>query len=168
MKVLFFGSLSALILTMSATALAKPVKDHHRSSLDTHILSQANFNFNVPHITNSGIRNDTHFIRLAVKGMSLQNLIISLPSQMERFNGVRITDQSGKEITAKTEISKERLLITFDQPLATDSSLEVELIGVRRKSLGGNILLYGVSGQRVGLMGEIPIGTARIDIPEKG
>jgi hypothetical protein len=167
MKVLFFGSLSALLLTLSGTALATPVKDNQSNS-DTPILSQATFNFNVPHITNSGIRNDTHFIRLAVKGMSLQNLIISLPSQMERFNGVQITDQSGKEITAKTEISKERLLITFDQPIATDSSLEVELIGVRRKSLSGNILLYGVSGQRVGLMGEIPIGTARIDIPEKG
>ncbi|BDI20425.1 hypothetical protein ANSO36C_62270 [Nostoc cf. commune SO-36] len=167
MKVLLFGSLSALILTMSATALATSVKDHQSNS-DTHILSQVNFNINVPHITNSGIRNDTHFIRLAVKGMSLQNLTIFLPSQMERFNGVRITDQSGKEITAKMEISKERLLITFDQPVATGGSLEVELIGVRRNSLGGNILLYGVSGQRVGLMGEIPIGTARIDIPEKG
>ena len=167
MKGLIFGSLSALILTTSATAFATPVK-YHQSNSDTHTLSQVAFNFNVPHITNSGVKNDTHFIKVAIEGMSLQNLIISLPSQMERFNGVRIIDQSGGEIAAKTEISKERLLITFDQPVAPGSSLEVELRGVQRKSLGGNILLYGVSGQRVGLTGEIPIGTARIDLHEKG
>ncbi|QMS92010.1 hypothetical protein HUN01_32050 [Nostoc edaphicum CCNP1411] len=167
MKGLIFGSLSALILTTSATALATPVK-YHQSNSDTHTASQVAFNFNVPHITNSGVRNDIHFIKVAIEGMSLQNLIISLPSQMERFNGVRITDQSGGEIAAKTEISKERLLITFDQPVVPGSSLEVELRGVQRKSLGGNVLLYGVSGQRIGLTEEIPIGTARIDVHEKG
>ncbi len=167
MKGLIFGSLSALILTTSATALAIPIK-YHQSNLDIHTLSQVALNINVPHITNSGVRNDTHFIKLAIKGMSLQDLMIYLPNQMERFNGVRITDQSGKEIASKIEISKERLSITFDQPVAPGSSLEVELTGVQRKSSGGNILLYKVSGQRVGLMGEIPIGTARIDLHDKG
>ncbi len=167
MKGLIFGSLSALILTTSAAVLATPVR-YHQSNSDTYTLSQVTFNSNVPHITNSGVRNDTHFIKVAVKGMSLQNLIISLPSQMERFNRVRITDQSGKEIATKMGISKERLLVTFEQPVAPGGSLEVELTGVQRKSLGGNVLLYGVSGERVGLMGEIPIGTARIDVHEKG
>ncbi len=108
MKSLIYGILSTLILTTSTTALATPVK-YQQSNSDTHTLSQVALNFNVPHITNSGVRNDTHFIKMAIKGMYLQNLIIGLPSQMERFNEVQITDQTGQEIAAKIEIRQTKL-----------------------------------------------------------
>jgi hypothetical protein len=167
MKGLICSSLSALILTTSAAAIAAPVKSQQSNS-DTHTLSQVAFNVEVPHITNSGVRNDTHFIKVAVVGMSLQDLMISLPSQMGRFNGVRIIDQSGREIAAKTEMSKERLSVTFEQPVVPGSSVEVQITGVQRSNSSGNILLYGVTAKRVGLEGDIPIGTARIDIADKG
>ncbi|ABA20238.1 conserved hypothetical protein [Trichormus variabilis ATCC 29413] len=166
MKSLIYGSLSALILSTSAVAIATPVK-HEQSGSNINKLSQVALNVNVPHITNSGVRNGNHFIRLAVVGMSLQDLMISLPSQMERFNGVRIRDESGKAISAKTEISKENLSITFDEPVTSGASVEVELTGVRRNSLGQDVLLYGVTARRVGLTGDIPVGTARIDIYDK-
>lgn len=167
MKGLICSSLSALILTTSAAATAAPAK-YEQSNSDTYTVSQAALNVNVPHITNSGVRNNTHFIRVVVVGMSLQDLMISLPSQMERFNKVQIQDQSGKEIAAKTEVSKGRLSITFDQPLVPGSSVEVQFMGVQRRISSGNVLLYGVTAQRVGLKGDIPIGTARIDLPDKG
>ncbi|MDZ8024006.1 MAG: DUF2808 domain-containing protein [Nostoc sp. DedQUE11] len=167
MKGFIFGSLSALILTTSAAAIATPVK-YQQSNYDTHTVSQIALNVNVPHITNSGVRNDTHYIRVAVAGMSLQDLMISLPSQMESFNKVRITDQSGQEIAAKTEINKERVSITFDQPVNPGASVEVEFLGVQRRIPFEKILLYGVTAKRVGLNGDIPIGTARIDIADKG
>ncbi|MBW4614071.1 MAG: DUF2808 domain-containing protein [Desmonostoc vinosum HA7617-LM4] len=167
MKGLICGSLFTLMLTTSAAAIATPVK-YTQSDSDTHKISQVALNVNVPHITNSGIRNNTHFIRVAVVGMSLEDLMILLPSQMERFNAVRITDQSGKEIAGKIEINKERLSISFDEPVNSGVSLEVQITGVQRRSGSGNILLYGVTAKRVGLEGEIPIGTARIDIPDKG
>ncbi|MFN6571495.1 hypothetical protein A6770_03290 [Nostoc minutum NIES-26] len=167
MKGLICGSLSALILTTSTAAIATPVK-YEQSNADRHRQSQVAFNVDVPHITHSGVRNDTHFIRVAVVGMSLQDLMISLPSQMERFNGVRIQDRSGREIAAKTEISKERLSITFDQPVNPGSSVEVQFTGVQTRIPVHKILLYGVTAKRVGLAGDIPIGTARIDLPDKG
>ncbi len=167
MKGLIVGSLFALILTSSAAAVATSVK-YQQSNSDTHTVSQIALEVNVPHITKSGVRNDTHFIKVAVVGMSLQDLMISLPNQMERFNKVRITDQSGREIAAKTEISKERVSITFEQPVTSGSSVEVEFIGVQRRIPLEKILLYGVTAKRVGLNGEIPIGTARIDLPDKG
>ncbi|MBX9257710.1 hypothetical protein H1Q63_27940 [Desmonostoc muscorum CCALA 125] len=166
MKGLIFGSLSALILTTSAAAIATPVK-YQQSNSDTHTVSKIAFNVNVPHITNSGARNDTHFIRVAVVGMSLEDLMISLPSHMEHFNKVRITDQFGIEIAAKTEINKERVSINFDQPVNPGGSVEVEFIGVQRRIPFEKILLYGVTAKRVGLNGDIPIGTARVDIADK-
>ncbi|MDZ8185275.1 MAG: hypothetical protein RMX96_10530 [Nostoc sp. ChiSLP02] len=165
MKGLIFGSLSALILTISTASIAAPVKYEHSSS-DTHTVSQIALNVNVPHITNSGARNDTHFIKVSVVGMSLADLMISLPNQMERFDKVRITDQSGKEIAAKTEINRERVSISFDQPVNPGDSVEVEFLGVQRRIPFEKVLLYGVTAKRVGLKGDIPIGTARVDITD--
>ncbi|MCC5635258.1 DUF2808 domain-containing protein [Nostoc sp. CHAB 5844] len=164
MKGLIYGSLSALILTTASTAIATPTNSQQ---LNSSSLSQVAYNVNVPSITNSGIKNDTHFIKVSVLGMSLQDIMISLPNQMERFSNVRIVDESGQEIAAKTEITKERLSIIFDQPVASGTSLEVQLTGVQTKILDGRVLLYGVTAKRSGLQGEIPIGTARIDIPYK-
>src|SRR5690242_15566940 len=145
MKGLIYGSLSAVILTTASTAIAAPTNlQQQKSSLPP----QVAYTVNVPSITNSGIRNDTHFIKVSVLGMSLQDLMISLPNQMERFSNVRIVDESGKEIAAKTEITKERLSITFDQPVASGSSLEVQLTGVQTKILDGRVLLYGVTARR--------------------
>lgn len=164
MKNFICGSLSALILTTASTAIAKPISSQQ---LDSSLLSQVAYNVNVPSISNSGVRNDTHFIKVSVLGMSLQDLMISLPNQMERFSNVRVVDESGKEIAAKTEITKELLSITFEQPVASGNSLEVQLTGVQTKILDGRVLLYGVTAKRSGLKGEIPVGTARIDIPYK-
>ncbi|BAY31301.1 hypothetical protein NIES2107_31600 [Nostoc carneum NIES-2107] len=161
MKKLIGSALSALILTTSAAAIATPVK---YKQLNTQAQSQIAYQINVPHITGSGVRNNAHFIQVAVVGMSLQDLMISLPDQMERFNSVEITDQSGKQIAAKTEISKERIAITFEQPVTSGGVVEVNLTGIRTRSSGVRTLLYGVTGQRVGLKGDIPIGTARIDL----
>ncbi|BAY17566.1 hypothetical protein NIES21_34060 [Anabaenopsis circularis NIES-21] len=164
MKGLIYGSLSALILSTASTAIATPTNSQQ---IDSSLSSQIAYTVNVPSITNSGVRNDTHFIKVSVLGMSVQDLMISLPNQMERFSNVRVVDESGKEIGAKTEITKERLSITFDQPVASGSSLEVQLTGVQTKILDGRILLYGVTAKRTGLQGEIPVGTARIDLPYK-
>ncbi|MBD2597922.1 hypothetical protein H6G74_26890 [Nostoc spongiaeforme FACHB-130] len=164
MKALIFGSLSALIVTTASTAIATPTKSQQ---LDSASSSQVAYTVNVPSITNSGVRNDTHFIKVAVLGMSVQDLMISLPNQMERFTNVRVVDDSGKEIAAKTEITKERLSIIFDQPIVSGTSVEVQLTGVQTKILDGRILLYGVTAKRTGLEGEIPVGTARIDLPYK-
>ena len=163
MKKLICGSLSALILTTSAAAIAAPAK---YEKLDTQKQSQIASNISVPHITASGVRNDTHFIRLAIAGMSVQDLMITLPYQMERFEKVEIKDQSGREIAAKTEITKERLTVTFDQPVAPGGSVEVQFTGIQRRIPSARILLYGVTAQRVGLQGDIPVGTARIDVPD--
>lgn len=162
MRKLICGSLFALILTTSAAAIAAPAK---YEKLDTQKQSQIAYKISVPHITGSGVRNSTHFIRVAIAGMSVQDLMITLPYQMERFEKVQIKDQSGREIPAKIQLSKERLAVTFDQPVAPGGSVEVQFTGIKTNIPGSKILLYGITAQRVGLQGDIPVGTARIDVP---
>ncbi|MBD2358916.1 DUF2808 domain-containing protein [Tolypothrix sp. FACHB-123] len=164
MKGFIFGALSALILTTSAAAIATPAKSQQ---LIAQAQSQTASTINVPYITGSGVSNNTHFIRVAVNGMSVQDLMITLPYQMERFEQVQIKDQSGREIAAKTQSTKGRLTITFDQPVTPGNSIEVQFAGVRNRISSVRTLLYGVTAQRMGLQGDIPVGTARIDLPDQ-
>ena len=166
MKSFIYGGLSALLLTTATAAMAEPAtKVQTQAALNE---TSMVFNFTGPMITNSGALNSTHFIRIAVIGMSLQDLMVSIPSRMERFDSVRIVDQSGREVPSKINTSKERLAIVFDQPVAPGTYLQVEFKGVRMTTSGGDTLLYGITAQRTGLKGEIPIGTARIQIPDRG
>ncbi|MBW4538284.1 MAG: DUF2808 domain-containing protein [Myxacorys chilensis ATA2-1-KO14] len=165
MKGLIYSGLFALMLTTAPAALAQSTNGTQAQLAQTE--SSMVFNFSAPMITNSGVRGSTHFIRVAVIGMSLENLIISIPSQMEKFNGVRVIDQSGKEVPSKINLSQNRLAIAFDQPVAPGGYLQVEFREVQMKTSNDGILLYGVTGQRVGLRGDIPIGTARIQLPSR-
>lgn len=159
------GGLSALMLTFATSALAEPATQGRAQFVPTDAMI---FNFNAPIVTNSGVQNSTHFIRIAVIGMTLQDLMIATPSQMEKFDSVRVIDQAGKEVASKINLSKGRVTITFDQPVAPGGYLQVEFRGVQMQKLSDNTLFYGVTGQRVGLQGEIPIGTARIQLPIRG
>ena len=167
MKRFVHGGLAALLLTTAPAAMAEPTTRIEAERAQSEASSMV-FNFSAPIITNSGVLNSTQFIRIAVIGMALQNLQVSLPVQMEQFDGVRIIDQAGKEVGSTIKLSKERVAIAFDQPVAPGSYLQLEFTGVRMVGPRNSILLYGVTGQRVGLSGEIPIGTARIQLPDRG
>jgi hypothetical protein len=160
MKTLLRGGLSALLLATTMGVMP---------SFTPNVLAQTAapmvFNFTAPIITNSGVRGSTHFIRIAVIGMSLKDLMIEVPSQMEGYDGVRVTDQFGKAIAAKIDLSKERVSIAFAQPVTPGGYLEVSFTGARMASPGGQTLLYSVTAERLGIKGEIPIGTARVEVP---
>jgi hypothetical protein len=161
MKPLLRGGLSALLLTTTMGVMP---------SFTPTVLAQTAvapmvFNFTAPIITNSGVRGSTHFIRIAVIGMSLKDLMIEVPSQMTGYDGIKVTDQFGKVISAKTEFDKERVSIAFAQPVSPGGYLEVSFTGARMTSPGGETLLYGVTAERLGTKGEIPIGTARVEVP---
>lgn len=159
MKSLINHSLSALLFatTTFVTPIMIPVAQ-----------AQMVFKFNAPIITDSGVLGSSHFIRIAVLGMSLEDLMISLPSQMQAFQGVKITDQTGKEIPANIAMNERNITITFAQPVTPNTNLKVELTGVRMVPGTETTLLYGVTAQRVGIRGEIPVGTAIVNVPDRG
>ncbi len=165
MKGFISGGLSALLLTTATAAMAEPTtRIQAQRPAETAMV----FNFTAPMITNSGVLNSTHFIRVAVIGMSLQDLMISIPSQMERFESVQVLDQTGKKVPAKIDATKDRLAIAFDSPVAAGTYLQVEFTGVQMRTLNDGVLLFGVTGRSTGIKSEIPIGTARIQLPPRG
>ncbi|MBW4690932.1 MAG: DUF2808 domain-containing protein [Lyngbya sp. HA4199-MV5] len=167
MKGLLFGGLTAVLFTMSTAVMAQQ-STRVQAEISQSEPSSMIFNFSAPIITNSGLLGSTQFIRIAVIGMSLKDLQIAVPTQMERYDRVRVIDQTGKEVGAKIDSSKAQVGITFDQPVAPGGYLQVEFVGVRMTSPSDGILLYGVTGKRVGSKGDIPIGTARIQLPIRG
>ncbi|MFB2835597.1 DUF2808 domain-containing protein [Floridanema evergladense] len=158
MKGLIYNSLSALLL--ATATVATPV-------MITAAQAQMVFRFSAPVITDSGVLGTSHFIKIAVLGMSLQDLMIALPSQMQPFQSVKVTDQTGKEIPANIAMNERNITITFAQPVVPETNLKVELSGVRIAPGTEKSLLYGITAQRVGLRGEIPVGTAIINLPER-
>jgi hypothetical protein len=166
MKSLIYSALSALLVTTVTAPIAMAVPTTRNQSVQAE--ASMVFNFTGPMVTNSGVLNSTYFLRIAVIGMSLQDVVVSIPSQMERFSSVRVVDQSGKEVPAKATLSKERLILVFDEPVAPGGYLQVEFNGVQMNASGGDILLYGITARRTGLSGEIPVGTARIQVPIRG
>ena len=175
MKRLIYGGVSVLMIaatSVTSPAMARPGittgnPDAQPSSLVMAGESSMTFNFTAPFIANSGLRGTTHFIRLAVVGMSLKDLMVSIPSQMERYESVKIVNQNGQAIPAKITVDKKRVAILFDQPVPQGSYLELMFTGVQMNSVGGNTLFYGITAERTGVQGEIPIGTARVQIPDR-
>ncbi|HIK18312.1 MAG TPA: hypothetical protein IGS53_23915 [Leptolyngbyaceae cyanobacterium M33_DOE_097] len=129
--------------------------------------NQMVFSFNSPFISSSGLLGDHHVIRVMVIGMSLESLSVSIPSQMSKFDSVTITDETGKNIPAKiVKNGNRQLMIAFNQPVETGKTLELDISGIKTlQDEQGSILLYGVTGKRTGIDEEIPIGTARIQVP---
>jgi hypothetical protein len=177
MKGLIHGGLSTLLLAIATTGTIVPAMAQSPEDSPVLVASapliMANegamtFNFTAPFIVNSGVLGSNHFIRVAVVGMSLEDVMISLPSQMERYESIAVVDQNGRTIPAKVSADKRRVAITFNQPVASGNYLQVLFRGVQMQSDGGDTLFYGVSGKRTGIKDEIPIGTARVQIPFRG
>ncbi|MBD1847999.1 DUF2808 domain-containing protein [Cyanobacteria bacterium FACHB-63] len=165
MQRFIYSSFSALILVAATLATATQAAE---PLVNSATFNRMEFSFTAPFISSSGLLNNHHVIRVMVVGMALEDLRLSIPPQMTKFNQVRVTDSSGKAIPAKIAASKEQVAIVFDQPVQPGTTLSVEIDGIRTEQEEGNILLYGVTAKRVGLAGQIPIGTARIQVPSQG
>ncbi len=99
--------------------------------------------------------------------MSLKDLMVSLPSQMENYDGIRVVNQAGQDIPAQIAPDKKRVAITFNQPVPQGTYLEILFTNVEMRGSGGDTLFYGVTAERTGITGEIPVGTARVQLPSR-
>ncbi len=121
----------------------------------------------LPSITGATISGSDHIIRIAGNGMSLTHLAIGLPQQMENFSGVTIQDQSGANVPVKVSRQDGSVDIDFDTPVPAGSSLEVHLNNVQMRTKGGERLPYQITVTQTGAKGNISIGTALINVPNR-
>lgn len=176
MKGLVYSGLSALVVAIAASGISTPAGalpgiTSGNPNASTPLVMPGDtamtFNFTAPFITNSGVRGSAHFVRLAVVGMSLNDLMVAIPSQMEQYDSIRVINQEGRDIPAKISKEKNRVAIVFSQPVSPGTYLEVLFTGVQMRGSGGDTLFYGITAERTGLMGEIPVGTARVQVPNR-
>jgi hypothetical protein len=174
MKGLLYGSISTVLLAIAAAGISSPasavplkVEGNPIVSLVSNPESAMTFNFTAPFITSSGALGSNYFIRIAVVGMSVKDLMISLPPNMENYSNLQVVDQSGRSIPAKITTNKSRIAVAFDQPVTPGNYLQVVFSNVQMRGQWGEVLFYGVTAERTGVQGEIPIGTARIQTPSR-
>lgn len=125
------------------------------------------FSFNSPFISSSGLRGENHLIRVMVLGMSLKDVMVLVPPKMAKFRSIMVTDESGKTIPAKVERADRRVALSFDQPVTPGKTIEINFSDTDISMEEGEILLYSVTAKQAGINAEIPVGTARIQIPAR-
>ena len=127
--------------------------------------SAMSFSFNAPFVSSSGLRGEHHLIRVMVVGMSLQDLMVLIPPQMAKFSSITVKDESGKAIPAKIDRAERRVAIVFDQPVTPGRTIEIDFANGNTAMEQGEILLYRITARQTGIDADIPIGTARIQVP---
>ncbi|NJR52981.1 MAG: hypothetical protein HC780_28910 [Leptolyngbyaceae cyanobacterium CSU_1_3] len=170
MKRFLSHRLSILFLAASTTAISLPAFSTPLPRTLTATGSAMNstaFMVKSPTITSSAVLGEHHVIRLAVAKNGLKNLMIALPRQMAGYTNIQVTDQTGKEIPSEISVNNRQVAIVFKQVVMPGSSLEIDFSGVPSKLDGGESLEYGISAEQEGLMGQIPVGTARVQTPFK-
>lgn len=148
----------AVATTLPATATA-PLVDFQNN--------QMFFSFNSPFVSSSGLRGENHLIRVMVLGMSLQDLMVLVPPQMAKFRKITVTDEAGKTIPTKIERVDRRVSLVFNQPVTPGKTIELNFSDTDVTMEEGEILLYSITAKQAGINTEIPVGTARIQVPSR-
>ena len=120
-----------------------------------------------PIITRSTVSNDDEFlIEISSGTLPFKDLAIILPRQMNSLENVIITDNSGQDIKAEIQNNKNQVLISFSEAVKPGNGLRIRITDINTQSIMGETLLYQLSVQQEGLLQRVPIGTARIDVPD--
>lgn len=154
MKKLIYAAALTLLLTSTipaaqATGVPGDVKASHIVHTGAHP-----FNARSP--------NATHHFELHVEGPSLSQLSIDVPEGIRIGREIEITDRAQKKVEATVSIQDRKAKITFAKPVPSGTTLSISMKGIRTSSYLGRTWLYRVSSQMVGLIGDIPLGTAQI------
>lgn len=165
---IFSSGIAALVMIATGLpATAEPASPIAASSVSA---PNMDFSFSAPFVSSSGLLGDNHNIQVMVVGMALEDLTVSIPPGMSRFSEVRVRDSAGQTIPATINASQSQVQVTFEQPVQPGRTIALDISGVNvnDEALNSSILLYGVMGRRTGLRESIPIGTARIQLPDPG
>lgn len=157
MKKQFFATLTTLLIASTYFV-------NNQSVLANKAL--INRQITTPIITRS-VANDNRFvIELSAGTLPIKDLAIILPQQMNELGKMSITDNSGQDIKAEIQNDKDQVLITFSEPIEPGNALKIRFTDINTQLTTGETLLYKLSVQQEGLLQRIPIGTARIDVPD--
>lgn len=119
-----------------------------------------------PIVTRSVADDNEFLIELSAGTLPIQDLAIILPQQMNELGNMSIKGNSGQDIKAEIQNDKDQVLIKFSEPIEPGNALKIRFTDINTQLTTGETLLYKLSVQQEGLLQRIPIGTARIDVPD--
>ena len=119
-----------------------------------------------PIVTRSVADDNEFLIELSAGTLPIQDLAIILPQQMNELGNMSIKGNSGQDIKAEIQNDKDQVLIKFSEPIEPGNALKIRFTDIYTQLTTGETLLYKLSVQQEGLLQRIPVGTARIDVPD--
>lgn len=119
-----------------------------------------------PFITRSTADYNSLLIELSPGTLPIQDLEITLPPQMDDLVNLIITDDTVKKIAANFQKQNNLVVISFAEPIEPGKSLKLNFTDINLVPIMGEVLLYKLSVKQENLLQRIPVGTARIDIPD--
>ncbi|BAY82576.1 hypothetical protein NIES267_20580 [Calothrix parasitica NIES-267] len=152
------------IATLTTLLIANTYFVNSESVLANKVL--INRQITTPIITRSVADDNDFRIELTAGTLPIKDLAIILPQQMTSLENIRIKNNSGQDIKAEIQKNKDQVLVTFSEPVEPGNTLKIRFTEIDTESIKGDTLLYQLSVQQEGLLQRIPIGTARIDVPD--
>ncbi|WP_026082253.1 DUF2808 domain-containing protein [Mastigocladopsis repens] len=154
-KLLMYTAVLAL-----ATALSIPA---------THV-SARNDDSNVTHIdgneqfapTRRGLARHTFRVHIPKNSKGVSQLSIEVPTTVTLTNDIDdidVVDENGQKINTNVSVNGKTILLSFTEPVAPNTDLEIDLNDVKRRHLG-NSYVYRFRAKFAGSDAEIPIGVA--------
>ncbi|MEL6459055.1 MAG: DUF2808 domain-containing protein [Cyanobacteria bacterium J06621_15] len=157
MKKQFFATFTTLLIASTYFVNAESVLANK---------ALINRQITTPIITRSVADDNEFLIELSAGTLPIQDLAIILPQQTNELGNMSIKGNSGQDIKAEIQNDKDQVLITFSEPIKPGNALKIRFTDINTKLIMGETLLYQLSVQQEGLQQRIPIGTARIDVPD--
>lgn len=152
-KLIYPTLLSLFVASIAPIALAE---DSHDNDKTSHITGA------VAYPKRKRALDATHRFEVHVKGQPISALSVELPESISIEDGIEVTDDSNQEIAAKVAINDQKATLTFAQPVASDTTLEIKMEGVDASRLIQKILLYRINITVADMSEEMSIGVARI------
>ncbi|WP_414551890.1 DUF2808 domain-containing protein [Anabaena sp. CCY 0017] len=151
-KLICLSTLSLAIATMGLPAIAQG--------------QQIQYDKSAPRISSTTGLPNRHYIRLYTGEQPLSSITIRPSDFMELGENIRVTDEAGETIEAEVSQEEDRVKISFAQPVASGTTLEIAMMDVEfaPPMPAGQVFHYQVYGNHVGLMREIPYGLARVQV----
>ena len=154
----FATALTTIIIGAATFVISEPVLANKG------LISRQNA---TPLITRSTVNNNDEFIiEFSASKLPIKDLAIILPQQMNELGNMSIKGNSGQDIKAEIQNDKDQVLIKFSEPIEPGNALKIRFTDINTQLTTGETLLYKLSVQQEGLLQRIPVGTARIDVPD--
>lgn len=165
-KLIWFSTLSLAIATTSLPAIAQtPTEPTVPTEQPIPSTQPIPYERTAPRISRTSGFSDTHYISLYTGEQPLSYVVVRPPQFVSvSNNNIDVTDQLGQKIDANITREGDKIRITFAQPVAPATTLQIALKNLGFDTPNRSFYLYELAGGYTSYRREIPYGFAQVQI----